>query len=193
MARLRASTLILLLLACTLLAPPALAEGAPIAKPEVTVSELPPSAAKRLIVELQKNLRKEKLSEELIERPVGEAIRAADRARGANDAGDSRNSTLLMKLAEQWASAGKAVLRAVLAEREAKKQASALAELTTKVKRAEALLHEQQSRLGRLRTELQQLEAAVAAKKSATAETEKKRVEKTGTKKPAKPTKKGKP
>ena len=149
---------VLVLVPATAAAQSAAPQGATPPAAKVDASELPPSAAKRLILELQKSVRKEKLSPEVVARPVGEAIRAADRARGARDAGDARNSTLLNKLAEQWASAGKAVLRAVRAERAAKAEAKRLTELATKVKRAEALLHEQQSRFGRLRAELKRLQ-----------------------------------
>lgn len=158
--------------------------------PEVDASELPPSAAKRLILELKKKVRDEKLSPELVKRPVNKAIRAAERARGARDAGDGKNGALLDKLAEQWASAGQAVLRAVRAERAAKKTADELRALKTKVKRAEALLHEQQSRLGRLRAELERLEAKTKGDAAAAAAAEKARLEKSGTKPAPKPRKK---
>lgn len=161
-------------------------------KPVPTASELPPSAAKRAILDVQKTARDAKLPPMLVERPIGEAIRAAERARGARDAGDTVHGTLLDKLAEQWANAGKTVLRAVQAERAAKKATSRLSELATKVKRAEALLHEQQARLGRLRAELKRLEVKTKDQQAAALETEKKRVG-AGTKAPAAPPTKGKP
>lgn len=161
-------------------------------KAGLNASELPPSAAKRAILDVQKRARDEKLPPAVLQRPLGEAIRAAERARGARDAGDAVHGTLLDKLAEQWASAGKTVLRAVQAERAAKKQTARLSELATKVKRAEALLHEQQARLGRLRAELKRLEDRSKDQQAAAAEAEKKRVG-AGTKGKDAPPTKGKP
>ncbi len=177
----------------TLLVSNARATGAPLAKGSKSASELAPSAAKRLIVELQKKVRKQKLLPELVRRPVGEAMRAADRATGARDAGDPKNAALLDKLAERWATAGTAVLRAILSERAAKRQATRLSALTTKLKRAEALLHEQQARLGRLRAELKRLQAKTATRKATTAGAEKRRIDKSGTKSTERPPKKGTP
>ncbi len=141
-----------------------------------TASQLPPSAAKRAILDVQKQARDSGIEPDLIDRPLGEAVRAAERARGARDAGDGAHGGLLDKLAQQWATAGRAVLRAIRSERVAKKSAEVLAELTTKVKRAEALLHEQQARLGRLRAELKRLEAKRTTDKRSEIESEKKRV-----------------
>ncbi len=173
----------------TLAAAPARAEGpTPPAPTTPDASGLPPGPAKRQILEVQKKAREEKLSPAVLAKPVGEAIRAAERARGARDAGDATHGALLDKLAEQWAGAALAVLGAVQAERRAKTEASRLAELTTKVKRAEALLHERQARLGRLRAELKLLEQkAEEAKVPATTGT---KSPPPGTKAPAPPPKK---
>jgi hypothetical protein len=187
------SLALVLALSVSVVTTAASAGQAPLPNAKVDASELPPSAAKRLILELQKKVREQKLALKLIQRPVGEAIRAAERARGARDAGDTKNGSLFDKLAEQWASAGQAVLRAVGAERAANKEATRLAELSTKLKRAEALLHEQQSRLGRLRAELKQLEAKTKSQKASAAGAESARVEKSGTKAPKKTPKKGNP
>lgn len=187
MARFNVTMLSLALLTSASLAAGSAAGQTPASnKTGVDASELPASAAKRLILEVQKNVREDKLPKEIVARPLSEAIRAADRARGARDAGDTQHGTLLDKLAEQWASAGEAVLRAVRAERAAQKEAKDLTELSTKLKRAEALLHEQQARLGRLRAELKRLEAKTKGQEAAAADVEKKRVEKSGTKAPAK-------
>jgi hypothetical protein len=152
---------------------PAWAHGVGDARAKLNASELEPGPVKRLILDVQKQVRDGKHEATLVEHPIDEAIRAADRARSARAAGDRPHSGMLDKLAEQWAKVGSVVLRAVDTEKSARVDAQRLAELTIKVERAQALLTEQQARLGRLDAELEKAEQTLdaAAKKSANKET----------------------
>jgi hypothetical protein len=152
---------------------------------ETKASELSPGPIKRLILDLQKALREEGLPKQIGDRPLAESVRAAARAESARGGGDGQHGTLLDRLAEQWVKAGKAVLRAVKSEQAAKKIAARARELATKVERAEALLHEQQARLGRLRAELKTEEARAKERSAAAAAHEKQRVDAAGKAKPA--------
>ncbi len=165
------------------LAPAAAHAGGGVVSQAPTVSELEPGPVKRLLLDLQKRLREGKHAPALIQAPVQEALRASDRARSARAAGDGRHAPMLDKLAEQWASAAEAVLRAVETEKKAAAEAQRLAELTTKVERAEALLAEHQARLGRLQAEVKKAEQGIDDAGARAAEREKKRIEAAGGKK----------
>jgi hypothetical protein len=172
-----------LLLSSAALAPSAHAHGGETIV-DTKASELPAGPIKRMILDLQKALREEPKA--IGERPVKEAVHAASRAEGARGSGDRQHGSLLDKLAEQWVKAGKALLRAVKSESGAAKVAGRARELATKVQRAEALLHEQQARLGRLRTELKAEEQKAKDRTSGAAAAEKARIEAAGKGKAAK-------
>jgi hypothetical protein len=150
----------------------AAASGAP-----PSVSDLQPSPVKRLLLDVQKQMRDGKHPRELIAQPIDDAVRAANRARGARAAGDKVHGAVLDKLATQWANTAKAVLRAVAAEQAATLVATRLREFSTKVKRAEALLTEQQARLGRLQEQVRKAEQRVQRSSNRAADGEARRLE----------------
>jgi hypothetical protein len=158
-------------------APPA---GGGAVRPPPGASELAPGPVKRLILDLQKSARDARQPEAIVDKPVREAIRAAERARGARAAGDSRHGGMLERLAKQWVATGEAVVRAVKVEALAAEATQEVQELTTKLERAEALLVEQQARLGRLRSELEAAEADLAKKKAEAAGAEDARLDRAG-------------
>lgn len=153
--------------------------GGAVAQPP-TVSELEPGPVKRLLLDLQARIREGKHQPELIEAPLTEALRASDRARSARAAGDRPHASMLDKLAEQWATAATAVVRAVETEQKAAAEAQRFAELATKVERAEALLAEHQARLGRLQAEVKKAEQGIDDQSARAADREKKRIEAAG-------------
>jgi hypothetical protein len=146
-------------------------------RPSPTASDLPPGPIKRAILDLRKAVDAAGQAPDLIAKPLREAVRAADRSSGARAAGDTPHAGLLMRLANQWVAAGEAVLQAVKVEREANQAAKTARDLSTKLQRAEALLTEQQARLGRLRSEVKKAQASVDAAKSSAAGAEKKRID----------------
>jgi len=149
-------------------------------RPLTEPSELPPGSIKRMILDFQKELRDSGRPESTVEKPLSEALRAAERARGARAAGDGLHGGMLERLARQWIDAGKAVLEAVAIEERAAEAAAEAQQLTTKLERAEALLVEQQARLGRLKAEIEEAGAAVDDDKAAAAESEAERLDKAG-------------
>jgi hypothetical protein len=153
------------------------AHGAAPPGPPPTASDLPPGPLKRLILDVQKRAEELGLKPEVVREPVGEALRAAERSRGARDAGDRVHGALLDKLAEQWAKAGQALVTAAKAERAASEAAARASELETKVTRAEALLAEQQARLGILQAEIAKAEEAAKQATQRALEKEEKRAQ----------------
>lgn len=151
-------------------------------RPAPAASELPPGPVKRLILDLQKAFREARLPKTIVEKPLREAIRAAERARGARAAGDGRHGGMLEQLAKQWVQTGQGVLRAVEVEAQAAEATAEVQQLSTKLERAEALLVEQQARLGRLRSELEEAEAGVASNKAEAAAAEDARLDEAGRK-----------
>lgn len=130
-------------------------------------SELPPGPVKRMILDVQKRLVADDRDPELVEHPIAEALRAAERGRGAVAAGDQVHGGMFDKLAERWAKVATAVLEAVTREAAAKAEAERLQDLEQKVERAETLLSEQQARLGRLEKQVERAEARVEAAEGA--------------------------
>lgn len=144
--------------------------------PAAAPSDLPPGPIKRQILDFQKAVRASGQPESTVAKPLKEALRAAERAQGARAAGDARHGGMLERLATQWMATGEAVLKAVAAEAGAAKAIAEVQELTTKLERAEALLVEQQARLGRLQAEIEDAEAAVDERKKAAADAEDERL-----------------
>ena len=130
---------------------------------KIQASDLEPGPLKRQILDVQKQSRAGGHPRSLVEGPLGEAVAAAERARGARAAGDKWHSGLLTKLGMQWARCGGAVVRATEAEAKSRAEAKRLRELTTQLERAEALLAEHQARLGRLQAEVAKAEKKAAA------------------------------
>lgn len=153
------------------------ADGAGGTQAPPTASELPPGPVKRMILDVQKQVRDDKHAPELVDEPVEEALRAAERARGARAAGDARHGAMLAKLAQQWAEVAQAVLRAATVEAAARAEAARLREATMKVERAETLLSEQQARLGRLQKQVEQAEARAKAARGEVVAAERERTE----------------
>lgn len=151
--------------------------------PPAVPSDLPPGPIKREILDFQKSIRESGQPESTVSKPLKEALRAAERAQGARAAGDARHGGMLEQLAKQWVATGEAVLKAVASEAKAASAIEHVQQLTTKLERAEALLVEQQARLGRLQAEIQHAEAKVADDESAAADAERKRLDKAGPKK----------
>jgi hypothetical protein len=149
--------------------------GGRVAEPP-TASELEPGPIKRLVLDVQTLVREGKHDANVVSEPLGHAIEAADRARSARSAGDRPHGTMLDKLAEQWAQAAKSIVRAVEADRRSQIEAKRLTDVTTKVERAQALLTEQQARLGRLQAELKKAEQAVATDARHASDKEKQRI-----------------
>jgi len=154
---------------------------------ELEASDLEPGPLKRKILDVEKQVRAGGHSPDLVREPLGEAVEAAERARGARAAGDEWHGGLLTKLGEQWASCAAAVVQATEVEAKARAEAAQLRELTTKLERAEALLAEHQARLGRLQAEVAKAEKKAAAEASAAAEGETKRLERAAKRKPGVP------
>jgi acyl-coenzyme A thioesterase PaaI-like protein len=161
----------------------AAAHGAP-AGAATDPSDLPPGPLKRSILDIEKRVEEGKHPREIVELPKGEALRAAERARGAHAAGDGRHGGMLSKLAEQWVGVAVALLRAAEIEKKATSEAKRVRALRVEVERAEALLAEQQARLGRLQAEVKAAEAGVRGAADRTKLEERERI---GAKKPAKP------
>jgi hypothetical protein len=124
------------------------------------VSDLPPSPLKRQILEVERRVKQGKHRAELVKQPLGDALRAVERARGARER-----------------------------ERKAAAEAKRARELTVKVQRAEALLTEQHARVGRLQAEVKGLEQKVKGDAQRTKDKERERIEKAPTA-PPKPKKK---
>ncbi|HHH28380.1 MAG TPA: hypothetical protein ENK57_08555 [Polyangiaceae bacterium] len=146
-------------------------------QPALDPSDLPPGPLKRAILDFQKAVRASGQPESTVSKPIREALRAADRALGARAAGDTRHGGMLERLAKQWVATGEAILKAVASEASATAAIQRLQELTTKLERAEALLVEQQSRLGRLQAQIRTAEAEVAKNEEAAADAERKRID----------------
>ena len=182
--RFRWAASVSLALGALVLAPLAAAHGGTASGPPPGASDLPPGPIKRAILDLQGQLRGLGGRAELIQAPVDSALRALERARGARAAGDRPHAALLDKVAEQWVSAATAVLRAVSLERQAETEAKRQRDLVTKVERAQALLTEQQARLGRLEVEVSKAEEQARRTSLGTLSAERRRV---GAKERAKP------
>jgi hypothetical protein len=148
--------------------------------PQAAPSDLPAGPTKREILDFQKALRASGQPASTVDKPLREAIRAAERAQGARAAGDALHGGMLDRLAKQWVATGEAVLKAVASEASAAAASKELQELTTKLERAEALLVEQQARLGRLQAEIQAAEEEVAKRKGEATDAERKRLDKAG-------------
>jgi len=141
-----------------------------------TASELEPGPIKRMILDVKASVTKGEHDRQLVEPSLAEAVAAADRARSARAAGDGLHGSMLDRVAKQWAEVAAVVIRAAESERMAAAAAASLEELSTKVQRAEALLTELQSRLGRLQAEVTTAEAARDARAAKAAAKEAKRV-----------------
>jgi hypothetical protein len=89
--------------------------------------------------------------------PIASAKKALDRSKSARDAGDRTGATLLARLAREWASLARSLLRAVDAERKADALEERLADTETKAVRARALLEETLARRGRAQEELRRI------------------------------------
>ncbi len=165
-ARRRGWAPVLLGIALSVWAAPAWAHGGASSETVPPASELPPGPVKKDILALQRTAHEEKHSDELLQRPISEALRSMERMRGAKAAGDERHGSQLEQLAKRWVSTAKAVLRAAQAERAATGAAERLTELEEKVERAASLLSEQQARLGRLQAQVEQAEKDAAKKRS---------------------------
>jgi len=157
---------VLLGVALVAFAAPASAHGGAASDTIPPASELPPGPIKKDILALERTAHEEKHSEELLQRPISEALRSMERMRGAKAAGDERHGSQLEQLAERWVRTAKAVLRAVQRERAATEEAKRLTELEEKVERAASLLSEQQARLGRLQAQVEQAERDAAKRRS---------------------------
>jgi hypothetical protein len=139
-------------------------------------SDLPAGPLKRQILDVEQRVQNQKHKPELVKQPLGDALRAAERARGARASGDRLHGSLLDKLGEQWVKVANALLRAVEIERKAATEARRARELRLKVERAQALLAEQHARVGRLQAEVKSLEAKVKGDAVRTKEQEKERL-----------------
>lgn len=145
---------------------PAWAHGGAASNTIPPASELPPGPIKKDILALERTAHEEKHADELLQRPISEALRSMERMRGAKAAGDERHGSQLEQLAKRWVRTAKAVLRAVQLERAATEEAERLTELEEKVERAASLLSEQQARLGRLQAQVEQAEKEAAKRRS---------------------------
>jgi len=156
---------VLLAVALTAVAAPARAHGGGDAQIP-PASELPPGPVKKDILALERTLHEEKHAEELLERPISEAVRSMERMRGAKAAGDALHGAQLGQLAKRWVRTAKAVLEAVQLEKKATAEAKRLTTLEEKVERAASLLSEQQARLGRLQAQVEEAEKEAEKRRS---------------------------
>jgi hypothetical protein len=188
--QMRVRWLLLLAFAALPLARPALAHAHGVGRGStLRASDLPPSALKRQILDVERRVKEQGQRPELVKQPLAEAIRAAERARSARVSGDARHGGMLEKLGEQWVSVAKELLRAAELEKKAAVEARRARDLVIKVDRAEALLVEQHARIGRLGTQVKGLDNKVKDDANRTKVEERDRV----APKPKPPTKKERP
>jgi len=104
----------------------------------------------------------------LVKRPVAEAQRALERAKGARQAGDVARAELLEGLAREWAETARDTVRAASAETDAVATDKKVAQAVVQTDRARTLLEESIAHLGEARQRLTELEQQnVAAKPKA--------------------------
>jgi colicin import membrane protein len=167
-------------------------------------SELGPSRHKEALLELEALVQKEKLGREIVREPMGHAMRALERGRGALAAGDRRGGQLLERVAAGWIDAAREIVRAAGLERDAAERTAHASKVAGDLERARSLLQEQHARRVTLRAQLERAEADARGAAERAAQAERDRLERPArakpprgaapsTRTPAQPPKAGKP